>query len=1744
MAETSLQAKLKQIERGRDKANTALSNNKATAIVRQLDNLKEIITEVTKLQRDVEAKKIEAGKTSEEIDEWANGIEHEIEKADECIELLEEWLEKEKLEKLSREQEERIQYEVKLHETKLKLQEEFSSDAQPGANGNDKPKVQAKLPKLVITKFNGTYADWMRFWGEFSETIDKTNVASVTKFTYLRELLCDKARNAIEALPHTAEGYNRAIAILTDKFGKRSEIVKSYVKAILDLPHVPTANIRKIHDFYDKLAYNVQSLETMKSLSAVDGTVSMTLDKLPAIRGDLVRDDKDWENWNFLKLTEALKFWTRRNPVETCPREEERRPKGPSSRVYTTQQRKGQQLTKPKECVYCHQSSHKSQDCEVVTSPSARKKILAANKLCFNCTGSFHHASKCKSPVTCQHCPGNARHHSSICDKSTSKETKPERVMTAHTSEDQNMQVIYPILLVEIDGIKTHALLDTGSGSSYASEKLIDLLKRRPKETKTKQIDMMLGSTTQRVEIYSATLGSSDDKYHMNIDLTKVNKPQLLKVDNPNYEKVLSSYQHLKGVKIDYVDQRSQIPVHVVLGASEYAAIKTVTPQRVGKPGQPVAEKTLLGWTVMSPGREDLSPVLLTQSSQADYHQLCAMDVLGLADTHENDQQVVYDEFKEQLERHPTGWYATKLPWRANHPPLATNEMGSKRRLEQLIRKLQRDGQYEQYDNIIQQQIKDKIVEPAPEKATGKEYYIPHKAVTRVNAESTKLRIVYDASSKENNQASLNDCLHPGPPLQNRLWDILVRSRFYPCLLTGDLKQAFLQVRIKEEERDSLRFHWRSPNSDHTEVLRFTRALFGTTSSPFLLGEVINQHLDAWESKHPEVVKQLRDGTYVDDLMLGSETIESTKAKKTTAIEIFDDATFTIHKWHSNVPELEADSKPANEQEELTYAKQQLGAGEPSAGKLLGLQWERKEDTLGVSLKSKQREPTKRGILSQLASVYDPLGLASPVTLIAKQLYRDICDSKVPWDAKIPDPLLKRWNEWNRTLRESFTVPRALTPHQQPITQITLHGFGDTSSTGISCAVYAVVHQEQGITQQLVCAKSRLAKRDLTIPRLELIAGHMAVNLVTNVQAAIGTYPSATHCWLDSTVALYWIKGRGEYRQFVANRVHKIQQYEQVTWHHVPTNENPADLGSRGGEIENSTLWRQGPSWLSDSSKWPPDVTLQATEEVLAETKATREVLGMIITQLPVLDQEFKYPLTKSLRIAAWVIRFIHNTREKTNKRRSAGPLNTEDIEKAKTWCIRLAQRAEQVSSNFQTDKIQLNLQPNKEGLLECRGRIVGEYPIYLPDTHPFTAKMVELAHLVTKHGGVGLTMAKVREKYWVPRLRSLVKKVRNSCYGCKRFRVKSWQAPPPGNLPESRTKGTVPFQVVGIDFTGAIRYQSKSRKPKTDKPKSKKQEAESKAYVALYACSLTRAVYLDLLKSLETQEFIQSLKRFIARRGRPEIIYSDNGSNLKGAEKWLEQVQSDERVHQVLIERSIVWKFNLTRAPWWGGQFERLIGLFKRAFYKAIGNGTLTWSELEELVLDVEVALNNRPLSYLEDDVQLPVLTPISMLNVNSNIMPEQEAHHIPEKDLRRRARYLRSCKEAVWKRWSREYIRGLREQHRNVAGDQTSHPKEGEVVIIYEETQNRNIWKMGIVSNLIRGRDGVVRGAKVRTGKGVLERPIQHLYPLELSCDRYLPRPTDLNPDAAEFNPRPQRLAAVAAKDRIHAVACAEQE
>ena len=402
---------------------------------------------------------------------------------------------------------------------------------------------------------------------------------------------------------------------------------------------------------------------------------------------------------------------------------------------------------------------------------------------------------------------------------------------------------------------------------------------------------------------------------------------------------------------------------------------------------------------------------------------------------------------------------------------------------------------------------------------------------------------------------------------------------------------------------------------------------------------------------------------------------------------------------------------------------------------------------------------------------------------------------------------------------------------QEKIQEIELHAFGDANAKGIAAAVYSIVKQESGVNVGLVAAKARLAKQGLTIPRLELVATHMATNLIINVKQALEGMPvTQLHGWLDSLVVLHWLKGGGQYKQFVANRVSKIQSHPEVSWHHVPTEDNPADLGSRGGLVTDCKPWWSGPAWLPNKDEWPPDIVTTASPETQAEAKATKELFAMAEAKNHTLDELLaKFTLTKAMRVSAWVSRFTRNSRL-PEQERATGPLTTQEMRDQQIIWTKLAQANHEKSE----DEERLGLQVNIQGLLECRGRLQGHYPIYLPDRHSYMLKLVEDAHQRTLHGGVGLTMARVRQNHWIPRLRRLTKQVIKQCHGCRRFQGRAETKPPPGNLPRDRTEGDHPFQTVGVDFAGPITYRISKR-------------TQGKANVILYACSLTRAVYLEL---------------------------------------------------------------------------------------------------------------------------------------------------------------------------------------------------------------------------------------------------------------------------------------------------------
>lgn len=1726
----SVETKVQMLEFTNEDVKQIMQDKHVPTMERRVKTLQDKINEVHELKTKVQEARIGKGDDIHDIREWSNKIDGGIRKYEASVLELStviKDLQKAESEQAKREEEDlaaklrhqKFEEEMKFEEAKLQKKLNFEKKALDGSKKLEKEtKLHTKLPKLVITRFKGIQTDWLRFWNQFVSGIDETDIGQVTKFSYLKELLDPKVRACIDGLPFTTEGYERAKNILKSKYGKDSEVINAYVQNIIGLQTISGSQPHKIHAFYETLLTSVQSLETLGKLTEVSGYVRMTLDKLEGIRSDLVRTDDSWQEWKFPELIEALRKWTERNPLKRDQEVEKPNQRWPSrSRNFQTRQ----QEQKPRSCVYCDDSGHRSTECKKVATVADRRKILGEKQRCFNCTGARHKAADCRSQTVCLRC--KKKHHTSICD------TQPVQQQQMLVAKGEG-KVIYPVVVVKAGGIKCRALLDTGAGSSYASAALLERLSSKSDRREFRKIEMMMQTSNKMIDIHKLDVSDVKESFALKTEVTKVDRSHLLSLPNPKYKETIEQFKHLKGVTMEDTDEKEELPIHLILGASDYAKIKTATQPRVGNTGEPVGEFTKFGWTIMSPGTDDdLTKMLFTQSSMHDYQKLCDLDVLGIKEPLK-EQQPIYEDFKEQLSQSEEGWYETGLLWKPRVDHLPSNERGSRARLTKLVQRLERKPDLlKQYQEIIEDQERQGIIEKAPQESEQKIFYIPHKPVVKESAETTKVRIVYDASARETDESpSLNDCLETGPPLQNLIWDILVRNRFKPIALSADLKQAFLQVRIREEDRDVLRFHWIDDESPSgVAVYRFTRALFGLNQSPFLLGGTLDYHLTSLEKDFPDEVNEIKESLYVDDIISGGTTVNEVEVLKESAIEIFDRAHFQLHKWHSSEKSLEepVESDPQSEQ---SFAKQQLGVRSEET-KLLGMKWNKSTDQLAVTFPTKPKVDTKRTVLSQLASVFDPLGLVAPVTLSGKFIYRDVCDSHVPWDQEVPEPLISKWHAWNASLPEQIEVPRSLAMHQEDIHSIDLHAFGDTSGQGTAAAVYAVVHQTQGVTQGLVTAKARLAKKELSIPRLELVSGQMAASLLDNVKKVLKRFPvQDCYGWLDSTVALHWINGEGSYKQFVRNRVKQIKEKGYINWRHVGTKDNPADIGSRGcGGDYIPKKWLNGPPWLSNPSDWPPEITTKATDETNAELKRDqRAVLNCALEDhadaMDCVLEKFSY--WKAMRISAWIARYLFNLKSVSTKRRR-GALTTEEIQSQVKWWIKKEQMRYENTDQMEEDKLRLNLQENESGLLECKGRIQGEYPIYIPPTSKLAEKIVMHEHVRTLHGGVGMTMAAVRNAYWIPRLRQLTKKVRRNCNGCKRFQVTPFPRPPTGNLPKDRTTGTRPFQVIGVDYAGPILYKNRSG-------------TQSKAYLLLFACSLTRAVHLELLPNLSTEEFMRILKQVIARRGKPEKIYSDNAKTFVAAAKRIQKISKSEQVNDFLAKNDITWQFNLSKAPWWGGQYERLIGIVKQSLYKVTGKSNLRWKELAEVVLDVEISLNNRPLTYVEDDVELSVLTPNLMITGESCVLPDEESDSTEEEEMKRRARHVLRSKQAVWKRWTGEYMKALRERHDLNHKEKKKTPALGEVVLIKNDSRNRGKWNIGVITKLFKGRDGVVRGARMRSRKTTIDRPIQDLYPLELSTESTKEdnreESKNLNPDAREF--RPRRAAAELARQKIN--------
>ena len=389
----------------------------------------------------------------------------------------------------------------------------------------------------------------------------------------------------------------------------------------------------------------------------------------------------------------------------------------------------------------------------------------------------------------------------------------------------------------------------------------------------------------------------------------------------------------------------------------------------------------------------------------------------------------MFIEFEEKIQ-FKSGRYEVSLPWRDVHPPLPDNYQLTQKRLRGLQHRLQRQPTLlKEYDTIIQDQLKQGVVEVVkdPEPPDGHAvHYLPHHAVVRQDKVTTKLRIVYDALAKTTGP-SLNDCLYTGPKFDQRIMDILLRFRTSKIALMADIERAFLQVRVEERDQDVLRFLWfddATKTQPQIQVLKFTRVVFGVSSSPFLLNATIRHHLKKYA---PKLINTILQSIYVDDVVSGAETEEEAFTMYKESKAVLRAGGFNLRKFNTNITGLRElihrDEKigspdvPFSTPSDEMFSKETLGTAQTiNAGeqKTLGVKWcvdtdHFVLDVSDIGQQARNLPPTKRHIVSLVGRIYDPLGFLSPVVIRFKSLFQELCELKLGWDELLTGELLHKW---------------------------------------------------------------------------------------------------------------------------------------------------------------------------------------------------------------------------------------------------------------------------------------------------------------------------------------------------------------------------------------------------------------------------------------------------------------------------------------------------------------------------------------------------------------------------------------------------------------------------------------------------------------------------------------------------------------------------------------------------------------
>lgn len=1115
------------------------------------------------------------------------------------------------------------------------------------------------------------------------------------------------------------------------------------------------------------------------------------------------------------------------------------------------------------------------------------------------------------------------------------------------------------------------------------------------------------------------------------------------------------------------------------------------------------------------------------EQGQDGYEKLYALENLGIVSTN----NFVDDKFIEEFEKEivfKDGHYYVAIPWK----PEIIDQVPHNFELSKILAKKVYDknvlaGMEEAYFDIFSEQLSEGIIERIPPGFDPQKHkFIPHRAVVRPDVNTTKIRVVYNCSLRSRKDSpSLNDAAFEGVDLLSNLFTMLIYFRTNSYCLLGDIRKAFLNIRLKNDQ-DKNFFSFCVFHENEFHYFRFNTIIFGFISSPWFLNYIVKFH--AKRISNPVISDIVSSKFYVDNLAVTNSDESSLSEHFLNIKQSMSDGGFKMQEWCTNST--------------LVTSKLEAGEGSenPQKVKFLGLQYNSLSDSLSIKNVSLNCEAkTKRQITASIASIFDPLGLLNPVMLSAKFLLREISQTKVGWDTQVPVDILSKWQKLCTdfdVLSDKVSFQRKAIDSSKPVV---LNCFSDASKNAYSFVVYAT----QGEVSSFVYSKARLSPLPAkTLPSLELLACYTAILSLHNL-CKESNFSNVNVCevnfYLDSQVSLAWLLSRKATKKniFVNNRLKEITSLIayfdnhniSYNFEYVPTDCNIADILTKpiscSKYLQMYELWLSGPNWLKAGKVGIPKGNLGCIptkfvgdESVIVQTSTVSDGDNF-------LDHFQRFSsYSKLLNVYAVVFMVSHNF-----KTLRQNPI-TYDEAKRRAFIFIFAKMQEfyfPEEINFlkldakcspsQIPKLVKNfhLFLDSDNLLRSRGRVSNNLmlsfnvvnPVMLAGKSHLAKLLIRKVHIDCKHLGVNAVLNSLRQGgIWLTTARGSVRSELQNCTVCKLYNYKSkFKVAGYPDLPSSRVNLVEPFSSIGIDFTGAFTV--------IDRLGNK-----MKLYILIFVCMSTRAIHMEVVDSMDTASFILAFVRHCNLRGLPNFVLLDNAKSFISGSAVLTEILTSEMTCEHFKKHRIKFHHIPVYSPWMGASYERLIGIVKSSFYKTFGRKKLDYFNFITSISDIELIVNNRPLTYRSCQGELEILTPNHLISTRSQfpslVLSSREELKFSwdnaeefVADLLDTIKAREVTQFQFYKMWFNDYLLSLREKtSHNINSSSENiekHFAEGSIVIFKSPNKAKSHWQLARIIKLIRGSDNESRSAVIlKPDKSEIRTSLLNLVPLEIQA------------------------------------------